>query len=132
MTTPGEYGRKAVRKRQKNALGAVLVAIALIAAPGCATMTGLLTGAFTGAVDAPAQIYRLNKSTFDYHPEYWIFNILFFFPVGLATGPIAGMAKGAAIDIQWAFLDRPVSYNKAFSTYKRPSIWRPFTIHWLR
>ena len=25
---------------------------------GCATLTGLATGAFTGAVDAPAEVYR--------------------------------------------------------------------------
>ncbi|MGE0711952.1 MAG: hypothetical protein AB7N76_03310 [Planctomycetota bacterium] len=120
------------RARRLHALGAALVFLALPFTQGCATMTGLLTGAFTGAVDAPAQIYRLNRSTFDYHPEYWIFNILFFVPVGLAAGPLAGLCKGAAIDIQWAFLDRPVSYGTAFTTYERPSVWRPYTIHWLK
>lgn len=119
------------RRRRLNAVTALLLSGLLVGAQGCATLTGLFTGAFTGAVDAPAQIYRYNRSTFDYHPEYWIFNILFFVPVGLIAGPIAGMAKGAALDIQWAFLDQ-ASYRKAFATYRRSSIWRPYTIHWLR
>lgn len=119
------------RSRRKNALAAVLLSTLMVTAPGCATLTGLFTGAFTGAVDAPAQVYRHNRSTFDYHPEYWIFNILFFVPIGLVAGPIAGMAKGAALDIQWAFLDQ-ASYSKAFGKYRKDSIWRPYTIHWLR
>jgi hypothetical protein len=121
----------ASRRRRRNAVAAVLLSGLMVLAPGCATITGLFSGAFTGAVDAPAQIYRHNRSTFDYHPEYWIFNILFFVPVGLVAGPIAGMAKGAALDIQWAFLDQ-ASYGKAFGTYRKSSIWRPYTIHWLR
>ncbi|MBL4844467.1 MAG: hypothetical protein JKY65_02980 [Planctomycetes bacterium] len=119
------------RRRRQNAFAAVFLSAILIGAPGCATLTGFVTGAFTGAVDAPAQIYRINKGTFDYHPEYWIFNILFFVPVGLVVGPLAGMVKGAALDIQWAFLDQ-ASYGKAFGTYSKSSIWRPYTIHWLR
>lgn len=121
----------ASRRRRRNAVAAVLLTGLMVLAPGCATITGLLSGAFTGAVDAPAQVYRYNRSTFDYHPEYWIFNILFFVPVGLVAGPLAGMAKGAALDIQWAFLDQ-ASYGKAFGTYRKSSIWRPYTIHWLR
>lgn len=121
----------ASRRRRRNAVAAVLLSGLMVLAPGCATITGLLSGAFTGAVDAPAQVYRYNRSTFDYHPEYWIFNILFFVPVGLVAGPLAGMAKGAALDIQWAFLDQ-ASYGKAFGTYRKSSIWRPYTIHWLR
>lgn len=39
------------------------------------------------------------------------------------------MAKGAAIDIQVLILG-DLTYEKAFSTYRSPSIWRPYTIHW--
>ena len=119
------------RRRRLNAVAAAFLSCLLIGAPGCATFTGFLSGAFTGAVDAPAQVYRHNRSTFDYHPEYWIFNILFFVPVGFVAGPIAGMAKGFALDIQWAFLDQ-ASYGKAFGSYLKSSVWRPYTIHWLR
>ena len=115
-------------RRRRHLLGATLAGLALLM-PGCATLTGMVTGAFTGAVDAPAQVYRYHQSTFEYHPEYWIFNALLFFPLGLAAGPLAGMAKGAAIDIQVLILG-DLTYEKAFSTYRSPSIWRPYTIHW--
>jgi hypothetical protein len=119
------------RRRHRNAFAAVFLSCILIGAPGCATLTGFVSGASMGAAEAPAQVYRHNRSTFDYHPEYWIFNILFFVPVGFVTGPIAGLAKGFALDIQWAFLDQ-ATYGKAFGTYRKSSVWRPFTIHWLR
>ena len=115
--------------RARHLAAALVLSVCLTFSQGCATFTGLLTGAFTGCIDAPAQVYRYNRASFKYHPEYWIFNVLLFFPLGLATGPLAGMVKGAALDIQWAFLD-DVTYTKAFMTYRRPSIWRPFTIHW--
>jgi len=57
------------RRRRRNLLGAALTGLVLLS-PGCATLTGLVTGAFTGAVDAPAQVYRYHHATFDYHPEY--------------------------------------------------------------
>jgi hypothetical protein len=102
--------------------------VALALAPGCATMPGLLTGAFTGAVDAPMQVYRKHRTFFDRNPIYWPFNVLFFVPVGIAAGPIVGMAKGMALDIQW-LLDQ-MGYNRVFGTYREPSIWRPYTLHW--
>lgn len=112
----------------RRALG-LLLALVLVTSPGCASFTGLLTGAFTGAVDAPAQVYRSHRSLFDRHPEYWPFNLIFFVPVGIAAGPIVGFGKGLALDVQWAFLDQ-VSYGKVFGTYREPSVWRPYTIHW--
>jgi len=39
------------------------------------------------------------------------------------------MAKGVAIDIQCLILG-DLTYDKAFTTYHRSSVWRPFTIHW--
>ena len=95
-----------------------------------ATLTGFVSGALTGSIDAPAQIYRYNRGTLDRHPEYWPWNVVVFFPLGFMGGPIAGLAKGIAIDIQWWFLDHPISYKKVFTTYREESIWRPYTIHW--
>ena len=96
--------------------------------PGCAAMTGMLTGAFTGAVDAPAQVYRYHRGEFDRHPELWVYNLLLFIPLGIAVGPLAGFAKGIGLDVQW--LLNQLTYPKAFTTYKDESVWRPYTIHW--
>ena len=50
-------------------------------------------------------------------------------PVGLAAGPLAGLAKGVALDVQvWILGD--MTYDKAFNSYRSTSIWRPYTIHW--
>ena len=115
------------RRRARTAL-VVACCLLLAAMPGCATVTGLVTGAFTGCVDAPAQVYRHHRSTIDHNPTYWFYNVVLFFPIGFVAGPIAGMIKGAALDVQW-LIDQ-TSYEKAFGTYRDPSIWRPFTIHW--
>ena len=108
----------------------VLLCAGLIAfAPSCATVTGLVTGAFTGSVDAPAEVYRAHRATMDRHPEYWIYNLLLFFPLGIAAGPLAGMAKGVSIDLQVLLGD--LNYAQAFGAYYEPeSVWRPYTIHW--
>jgi hypothetical protein len=115
------------RRRLHVRLLALCLAVTLTT-QGCASMTGLVTGAFTGAVDAPAQIYRLNRGEFDRHPEYWVWNLLVFVPVGIAAGPIAGFAKGVGLDVGW-FLDR-VNYDRVFNTYREASVWRPYTLHW--
>lgn len=109
-------------------LSLCLAAMLLGASPGCAALSGLVTGAFTGAVDAPMQVYRHNRSALDHHPEYWFYNVLVMGPVGFAVGPLAGFAKGLVIDIEW-LLNR-LRYRKAFVTYKNASVWRPYTIHW--
>jgi hypothetical protein len=96
----------------------------LSSSSGCATLTGLVTGAFTGAVDAPAQVYRAHRSDFNRNPIYWPFNILLFVPLGIAVGPIAGAGKGMALDIESVILDR-TTYGQAFGTYQEPSVWRP-------
>lgn len=116
--------------RPVSTLASVALGLALgLTQPGCAALTGMVTGAFTGAVDAPAQVYRCHRPYFDHHPIYWPFNVVFFVPVGIAAGPIVGFGKGLALDIQWAFLDQ-VSYGRVFGTYRESSVWRPYTIHW--
>jgi hypothetical protein len=115
------------KKARRSALALVL-ALAIASAPGCATFTGLLTGAFTGAVDAPAQVYRENRGEFHRNPIYWPFNLVLFVPLGIAAGPLVGMGKGIALDMEW-LLNR-TSYSRSFGTYKEPSVWRPYTIHW--
>lgn len=110
-------------------LAAGLLALALtVGSPGCATLPGMLTGGFTGAVDAPAQVYRYHRAHFDRNPIWWPFNLVLFVPLGIATGPLVGMAKGVALDVQW--LIGQIGYGRVFTTYREPSIWRPFTIHW--
>jgi hypothetical protein len=111
-----------------RAAALLLCGLLLFGSPGCAALTGLATGAFTGAVDAPAQVYRKNRSTIDHHPEYWPFNVIFMAPIGFVFGPIAGFAKGLALDIQW--LIGRTRYKRSFTTYRKPSVWRPYTIHW--
>lgn len=117
------------RVRRTRALALVLALTAVLgASPGCATLPGLITGGFTGAVDAPMQVYRAHRTFMDRNPIYWPFNVFLIGPLGVVTGPIVGMAKGIAIDIQW-LLDQ-VGYPRVFGTYREESIWRPFTIHW--
>lgn len=117
------------RVRRPRALALVLALLLVLgASPGCATLPGMLTGAFTGAVDAPMQVYRGRRTFFDRNPIYWPFNALFFGTLGVMAGPIVGMVKGLAIDIQW--LLEQVNYSSVFTTYGDDSIWRPYTIHW--
>lgn len=119
--------RRARRAGFALALGLTLGG--LFSSSGCATLTGLVTGAFTGAVDAPAQVYRYHRGDFARNPIYWPFNILFFVPLGIAFGPLAGMGKGIALDVETVILGKE-SYGEVFGTYREASIWRPYTIHW--
>jgi hypothetical protein len=100
----------------------------LLAPMGCATITGTVTGAFTGAVDAPAQVYRHNRETFEDMPMLYGVDFLVVGAFGMATGPIMGFLKGLSIDVQW--LVGHVDYGDAFGTYGPTSIWRPFTGDW--
>ena len=115
------------RRRAGTALTLLLIGATLLT-PGCATLPGLLTGAFTGAVDAPMQVYRYNRSEFNRTPIYWAFNVVVLVPAGIIAGPLAGLVKGIATDIQW--LLGQTSYKRSMTTYRDYSLWRPFTIHW--
>jgi len=105
-----------------------LLAASLLALSGCATVTGTLTGAFTNAVDAPAENYRANRAQFDDVPILHAPNALILAPVGVATGPFLGFAKGLALDIQSVI--GQVDYADVFGSYGPASIWRPFTFRW--
>ena len=118
--------RTSPRRMRRGA--ALFLSLVISFGPGCASITGLASGIVTGAIDAPAQVYRHNRATMDNHPEYWIFNIAIFVPLGLAFGPIAGLVKGVALDVQW--LIHRIRYKRVFNSYKDASIWRPYTIHW--
>lgn len=95
---------------------------------GCATLTGLATGAFTGAVDAPAEVYRAHREGLDEHPIYWTLNIAVFVPLGMGFGPVVGFCKGVALDVQWALRQR--DYGPVFGSLGDESIWRPYSIRW--
>lgn len=116
-----------IRKRP-NRLLTLTLAVGVLLSSGCATLPGILTGGFTGAVDAPAQVYRYHEGTFHRHPEYWVWNLLLFVPLGIAGGPFAGLSKGVGLDVQWFLND--VTYREVFTDYGNQSIWRPYTIHW--
>lgn len=117
------------RARRSRSLALVLALTAVLgASPGCAAIPGLLTGGFTGAVDAPMQVYRAHRTFMDRNPIYWTFNVILMGPLGMAAGPIVGFGKGLALDIQW--LLGQIGYDRVFGTYREESIWRPYTIHW--
>ena len=110
----------------------IIVIIALAAGAllcsGCATAAGTLTGALTNTIDCPAQNYRANQERFDSVPVLHSLNAVILGPVGFATGPIFGFAKGLSLDIQWVM--GQVDYGEVFGTYGPASIWRPFTVKW--
>ena len=116
------------QRRRHRLLSLVLGAALIFGTPGCTALTGLLTGGFTGAVDAPAQVYRLNRGEFRRNPIYWPFNIIAFVPIGIFFGPLVGFGKGLALDIEWLLGD--IDYGDVYGTYRDPSVWRPYTIHW--
>jgi hypothetical protein len=109
----------------------ILVAAAgLYVLTGCASLTGLVTGPFTGAVDAPAQVYRQNPAWFDQYPITWSLNVLVVAPIGIVCGAPVGFAKGIALDVQWA-IDH-IDYGSAFEGYGPATVWRPYTWQWNR
>ncbi len=105
----------------------LIVAMACVLS-GCAMVTGTATGAFTGALDAPAENYRRNREIFAEHPIMFAPNALIMGPIGLATGPLFGLGKGLALDIQWVV--GQVNYGDVFGSYNETSIWRPHTLEW--
>jgi hypothetical protein len=119
-----------MRRQKKTGLALALGLLVGLASSmsGCASLTGLVTGAFTGAVDAPAQVYRCNRKDVDSEPIFYFFDVVFFVPIGIAVGPLAGLAKGMSEDVMWLLGKQ--NYPPVFGTYDEPSIWRPYTIHW--
>ncbi|HEX6813737.1 MAG TPA: hypothetical protein VF384_19105 [Planctomycetota bacterium] len=94
--------------------------------PGCATVTGLVTGAFTGFVDLPSELIhkgQLNPES----GETWAVAIVMA-PVGFALGPLFGLIKGVGLDISAS--RGTSSTSEQFGTYGRISIWRPYAFHW--
>jgi len=114
-------------RRQVLPLGGFLLATLLGITPGCATVTGIVTGAPMGLVDAPSQVYYHGKKSFDEHPEYWAINVLIIAPLGFALGPAAGLVKGIAADMRC--LTGQTSYGEVFRSYGQERVWRPWTIH---
>jgi hypothetical protein len=106
----------------------ILLAASAFSSTSCATVTGLATGAFTGAVDAPAEIYRHHKVEFLEHPSFWAINLLVFVPVGIVLGPVVGFAKGVALDMEKML--GQTDYGPVFGSYESVSIWRPYSFGW--
>jgi hypothetical protein len=109
-------------------LAALALTMGLYVLPGCAMLTGTLTGAFTGAVDAPAQTYRENRSDFIEHPILFSLDVLVVGPVGLVCGPLAGLGKGLSLDVQ--LMMGQVKHSEVYGSYGPASVWRPYTWKW--
>jgi hypothetical protein len=109
-------------------MGAFVLAAMLLLCSGCAGITGLVTGAFTGAVDLPAEAYRQNRLVFDRNPMLYGLDCLVLGPCGLVGGPVIGFIKGVSLDIEWVC--GKIGYGPVFGSYKEASIWRPWTINW--
>ena len=105
----------------------LLCLLAIVAIlPGCATVTGLTTGAFTGFVDLPNELIRINDFESD-EGGTWLLAIVSA-PVGFAVGPFYGFVKGVALDV--STLTGAVSLTDQFDSYGRSSIWRPYSRGW--
>lgn len=113
------------RRPGSRLLGVALCATAAML-PSCATVTGVATGAFTGFVDLPNEIISVNQLRPDAGGT-WIV-AMFAAPVGFALGPFFGLVKGVGVDVNAAVGN--VSEARAFGTYERVSIWRPYTFDW--
>ena len=111
---------------RQSTITAALLCITL--SSGCATLAGSLTGALTGMVDAPAQVYRQNRESFTKHPTFWPANILIVGPLGFVGGEVVGFWKGMTLDIE--FLLGNIGLNDVFGSYDEASIWRPYTLSW--
>jgi hypothetical protein len=109
-------------------MGALVLAAMLLACSGCAMITGVVTGPFTGAVDLPAETYRQNTLAFEQNPMLYGIDCLVVGPCGIVMGPVAGLCKGLSLDIEWVC--GKVRYGQVFGTYHEASIWRPCTIKW--
>jgi hypothetical protein len=109
-------------------MSAFVLAAMLLACSGCATVTGLVTGAFTGAVDLPAETYRQNKVAFEQNPMLYGVDVIVLAPCGIVGGPVVGLVKGVSLDIEWVC--SKVRYGQVFGTYHEASIWRPWTMKW--
>jgi hypothetical protein len=109
-------------------IGAFVLAATLIVCSGCAGLTGLITGPFTGAVDLPAETYRQNTLLFEQNPMLYGVDAIVVGPCGIVVGPVAGFCKGISLDIEWVC--GWVRYGQVFGTYREISIWRPCTIKW--
>ncbi len=107
---------------------ATLVVI-LLTATGCAALTGLVSGAVTGAVDLPHQTRIQNAKAFDDCPMLYGADVLIMGPVGIVTGPLTGFMKGLSLDVQW--ISGQIRYGDVFGSYDRESVWRPHTFIWL-
>ena len=114
-----------------------LVGVGLLAAigisQGClAAPVGLLTGTFTGIVDAPWQVARTFEDEFEEQPGWWAPNWIIVAPVGAVFGGLAGFGKGIVIDAQgWirGFRgdDLGEHASTAFLSYDANSLWRPYS-----
>ncbi len=82
-------------------IGAFVLAAALMVCSGCASLTGLVTGAFTGAVDLPAETYRQNRLAFEQNPMLFGLDVFVVAPCGIVGGPVVGLVKGASLDVEW-------------------------------
>ena len=106
----------------------ILCLFVTLSTSACATVTGACTGAFTGLVDAPAEVYRHNRQSFDEHPMQWPMNILVVTPLGFAFGEVVAFFRGIALDVECLIGNEDV--GDVFGSYGRNSVWRPYSFGW--
>lgn len=109
---------------RRLALACLLVAAAPL--QGCATVTGVVTGAFTGFVDFPSEVVRQQQLKTDASSTWAI--VIVAAPVGFALGPAFALVKGVALDV--SAVSGTLTVGEEFGTYGRASVWRPFSYDW--
>lgn len=109
---------------RRLALSCTLAAAASLS--GCATVTGVVTGAFTGFVDFPSEVVRTQQMKTDAASTWGI--VILTAPVGAALGPAFGFVKGVALDV--SAVSGTLTVGEEFGSYARTSVWRPFSYDW--
>ncbi|MFP4176793.1 MAG: hypothetical protein ACLFT2_06145 [Candidatus Brocadiia bacterium] len=105
-----------------------VMALSLLFATGCATVTGTASGVPMGAIDAPAETYRHNREAMDRLPILHGLNVVVMAPVGAVGGPVLGFGKGISLDVQMMLEQQQPA--EVFGSYGANSVWRPWTVKW--
>ncbi|MHC4473482.1 MAG: hypothetical protein ACYS99_21260 [Planctomycetota bacterium] len=105
----------------------VVLLVPLLVLPSGCFIVGAVTGPFSGAIDAPCQVYEHNREAFEESPMLYGADALIVGAFGFGTGPLMGFMKGLSLDIQ--VLSGHVDTGDAWSSGPA-SVFRPFTGYW--
>lgn len=110
---------------RRRLLPVLVLSVLAAIGPGCATIVGTVTGAFTNAVDMPRLMLDPDRHGTEPSPDAVPLIALVFVPIGIVTGPVLGLAKGLYVDV-WGGLRDNFDYGDAWG-YGPESVWRPST-----